>query len=479
MTPKKFPLKKTLVASAVAVAVFLVIYHYAFKSQPAPNLATATRGEIIQEVSVTGNVKPAQSVDLAFETSGKISGVYADVGDRVRTGQTLAQLDISELSAQLNKALADLTAQKSDLDKARVVLSNYYDGVIDVLNDAYTKANDAVRNQTDNMFADDETNPQLTFITANSQDKTNAETQRLSMSKNLNEWVVKLNQLNQSSSSDALENGLADAKAKLTTMRNFLDLLMTTAVNAANISPSTINTYRNNLITARAGANTALANVNDQQQNITAQKATITSDEAGIKSYEANIENIQAQIQKAAIYAPIDGVVTKQDAKVGEIAAANSYLVSVISASKLEVEANIPEADIAKVKIGNPAKITLDAYGNDVIFNANVTSIDPAETIIEGVATYKTKFQFTKEDARPKSGMTANIDILTNKHKNALILPQRAVTTKNGGKFVLVYKGQSGQEEREVKTGLRGSDGNIEIVDGLSEGEKVIIPAIQ
>jgi multidrug efflux pump subunit AcrA (membrane-fusion protein) len=480
MTPKKFPIKKLAIAIIIVAAVAWVIYYFASPKKPAVNEVAAIRGSIVQTVSVTGNVQPADSVDLAFETTGKVVRVYVNVGDAVSTGQILAQLDTSELTANLAKAQADLATQKSDLDKARIVLANYYGNIGDTLNDAYTKSNDAVRTQTDLMFTDDDTNPKLTFSALNSQTQINLESQRLQLNKTLNDLLAEISQMNQSSTNDALENTLHDAKSKLMAVRNFLDLLSDAVSNAISLSASTITTYKTNLTAARTGVNTALTNITDLEQNISVQKATITSDEAGITSYEATAENIQAQINKALLYAPLDGVVTQMDAKVGEIAAANTTIVSIITASKLEVEANIPEADIAKVKIGDSAAVTLDAYSNDVVFDTKVTSIDPAETMIEGVATYKTKFQFIKNDGRPKSGMTANIDITTDKHENVIIIPQRAITAKTDGKFVLIDAGNPQKpEERTVKTGLRGPDGNVEITDGLREGEKVIIPTLE
>ncbi len=193
-----------------------------------------------------------------------------------------------------------------------------------------------------------------------------------------------------------------------------------------------------------------------------------------MKQAEATAQLTQIQINKNILRSPISGVLTKQDAKVGQIVSANTPIASVISQNKFEIEANIAEADIAKVKIGDSAQITLDAYGNDVVFEAKTVSIDPAETIIEGVATYKTKFQFIKEDDRVKSGMTANIAILTDKRENTIVIPQRAVITRDGNKFVLVDTGAAQPEERQIKTGLRGSDGNIEILEGINEGEKIV-----
>jgi len=169
----------------------------------------------------------------------------------------------------------------------------------------------------------------------------------------------------------------------------------------------------------------------------------------------------------------LDGIVTKVAAKVGEIVSAGVVQISVLSSAKFEIEVNVPEADIAKIKIGDRASVTLDAYGSDVFFDTQVVKIDPAETIVEGVATYKITLQFTHEDELVKSGMTANIDILTAKREQALIVPQRLVMIKNGKKSVLILVGQTVQEVI-IETGLRGSDGNTEILAGLKEGDLVV-----
>ncbi|MDO8559015.1 MAG: efflux RND transporter periplasmic adaptor subunit, partial [bacterium] len=184
-------------------------------------------------------------------------------------------------------------------------------------------------------------------------------------------------------------------------------------------------------------------------------------------------KNYQAQISKTIIRSPINGTITGQDAKVGEIISADVSLVSIISAGNFEIEANIPESDIAKVKIGDNAQVTLDAYGQDVVFQVKVLKIDPAETVIEGVPTYKVTLYFNEKDDRLKSGMTANIDIFTAEVKDVIAIPQRAILSDNGKKTVKIIKGKDIQEI-EVKIGLKGTDGNAEILQGLNEGDKVI-----
>lgn len=472
-------IKKPIVIAVVIMVVILgaVLYFIAIKKNTAPEFIVVKKGAITQEVSVTGNVKPITSVDLAFETGGKISEILAHVGNFVGAGQIIARQDDSQLSSQLDKARADLTTQQAELDKQNIVLTNAYSSVINVLNDSYTKADDAVRNQVDAMFTNGETdNPQLNFTSNDSQAITDSRNGRLASRAVLTDWNSEINSLD-ATSQDALYQALVKSQKNLSTIRNFLVSTMDALNQANGLSSSTSNTYKTDITTARDAINTAQTNVTNQIQTINSQKATVISDEASVKSYQAGIRNIESQIAQKVLRSPINGIITKQDAKTGEIAVANTALVSILS-SIYEIEAFIPEVDIAKIKIGDSAKTTLDAYGKEVAFDAKVVMINPAETMVEGVATYKTTLRLVANDKPVKSGMTANVDILTVKKDGVLIIPQRAVFGKNGDKFVVLYdssKDGGVGEEIKITTGVRGSDGNIEILEGLKEGDKITI----
>ncbi len=136
------------------------------------------------------------------------------------------------------------------------------------------------------------------------------------------------------------------------------------------------------------------ATINTKEQAIASLAFTVTktkdeltllkagSSKESIAAQEARVLKAKGELLKHKIYAPISGTLTAVDAKVGEFASAADPLIGIISDSSFEIESNVPEADIAKVRKGNVAKITLDAYGSDTLFEGFVSSIDPAETII-------------------------------------------------------------------------------------------------
>ena len=124
--------------------------------------------------------------------------------------------------------------------------------------------------------------------------------------------------------------------------------------------------------------------------------------------------------------------------------------------------------------MGNPVAVLLDAYGADVVFPGTVVSIDPGETMRDGISTYRAVLAFTEQDSRIKSGMTANITITTERKSDVISVPQGVVTNRNGIKYVSLKKGDS-LEEREVTTGMVSSLGYVEIISGLSRGDEVVL----
>ena len=441
----------------------------------------------------------------------------------LKIGTRPEELQISQ-TAVINSQKALLASQtnlQNTQNKAATDLANLYDDVKDILSDSYLKADDAVNKQTSELFSGAfSDNPKLNFSVSNSLAQSEAEWQSVLARNSLKTFKTELDSLN-SNDQTQLDSELIKTTSYLETVNNYLSKVNEAVNYATGLSQTTQTTYQGYVNTGRANTNTALTNVNNQKQLIAAQKAAnqqniassqanvtaaqnnldtsqkelllkqagatkeqldsqealLRQAQANVASQQAQIQNLEAQLNKTKLKSPINGVVTKMEAKIGEIASPQAVIASVIAQGKFQIEANIPEADIAKVKINDTAKVTLDAYGADTMFGAVVIKIDPAATIIEGVGTYKTTLQFQEESGKIKSGMTANITIATAQKENVLAVPYRAITKKDGAQSVKKIKRINGKEtaaEQIVTTGLKGSDGNIEITSGLTEGDKVI-----
>jgi multidrug efflux pump subunit AcrA (membrane-fusion protein) len=211
-----------------------------------------------------------------------------------------------------------------------------------------------------------------------------------------------------------------------------------------------------------------------------ARSEDISLAQSQIRQAEASLNLIKKQIEDSLIKSPLNGQVTDIDKKIGEQVMAGTPVISILEDGEYEIEMDISEADIAKINLNNQAEVTLDAFGEDVVFNGTLVFIEPAETVIQDVIYYKVKVAFDENDAlnnyktNIKSGMTANVTITTAKKDDVVLMPMRAIIEKNGGdKHVRVLK-KGEIIERYVKTGLRGDGGLIEVVAGVKEGDEVV-----
>ncbi|HEY4528069.1 MAG TPA: hypothetical protein VJL09_03435, partial [Candidatus Paceibacterota bacterium] len=167
---------KFWVALGLVILAGLGLYYFLRNDGAGTEIVTASSGDLVQEVSVTGKVKPAQSVELGFDRSGRISGVFSQVGERVFAGKTLVSLYNADLVAQLREAEANLKAEEAKLEELKrgtrpedirvqeAKLAEAEEDLADKLTSGYTAADDAIRNKVDVFFSNPRSaNPQLSF----------------------------------------------------------------------------------------------------------------------------------------------------------------------------------------------------------------------------------------------------------------------------------------------------------------------------
>lgn len=264
-----------------------------------------------------------------------------------------------------------------------------------------------------------------------------------------------------------------------------------------------VSTYKNNISSAISNLNTAISTINSQQNAIATQKITnqnsitlaennlalaqkqldlkqagatdeqIAAQQAAVNQAAAAMQNIRAQLSKSALISPINGTISKQDAKVGEIASMNVPLISIISDAKFQIETQVAEADIEKIQIGQTAKITLDADNGQHIFQAKVILIDPAKTVTNGSATYKVTLEFIDEDPLIKDGLTANLKIVTKQKTDTLLIPTSSIIKQYDKTIVLKNNGLGNVDQVYVTTGI--NQGSLtEILSGLNQGDEIV-----
>ena len=443
-------------------------------------------GDFKEQVSISGTVIAARDVDLGFAANGRISGVYAAVGQHVAAGAFLAQIENGDLVAALAQkqaALAEAEANLASLQAgtrpeeiavAAAAVASAEAALIESLQSAYTVSDDAIHNKADAFFTNPRTDPQLTFNPSNANLEAAVELDRVALEPMFAKWKVLVSELAAANAVDSAER----SKAYLTQVAALL-ASMNDAANQSITSQTVTNlaTARTNVDSAIAALSAAVTALNSAQKNLILKQASSTLEsiavrQASVAAARADVENAQAALVKTRVAAPFGGVVTRMEAKVGEIVSPSASLISMQGDGIFQIETFIPEVAIARVAVGNPAAVTLDAYGDSIAFSAAVVAVDPAETVKDGVPTYKTTLAFSGADPRIRSGMTANVVVETGVLPDAIVIPAGAVGTKDDRAYVSVLV-EGAIVSRPVTLGSSPSLGQVEILSGLSEGDVI------
>lgn len=188
----------------------------------------------------------------------------------------------------------------------------------------------------------------------------------------------------------------------------------------------------------------------------------------------------KAALDGTVIVSPLNGSVAQSLMEVGEIAVPGVPAINVVDSTKVWLEIQIDETDVAEVKAGTEGILTADAYP-DKQFKGYLKEIFPEAEIRrtagyirpdEQSKVFRARMEFVDSPEKFKPGMTVYANLPTRSADNVLIVPRLAVVDKDGLTFVFILKG--GQVlEQAVVTGLKTTD-EVEIKDGLKEGDKVI-----
>ena len=467
------------------VIIGLLLYSaFGGQGSTVPTFVVAEKGDIRQEVSVTGNVKPLTEVNLAFERGGRVASIAVAVNDQVVAGQYLASVSNADLLAALDQARAGLkkaqAGYNNGTDQTTLGFTQAQSSLYNAIKDSYTKADDAVRNKMYTLFTDAARYQAKLSFSTDVFLQEDIEDGKDKVTDTLEAWSRSLGKMTATSS---LETYYQTAGTNLEQVKSLLDkcALAVNGLDSGTYAAASLETWKTNISSARSSVNLAIDNLKtifDAYKTATLSVKLSGNDllakEALVEEAQAGVASAEAEIAKTIIRSPLSGVITALDVKLGEIVSANKTVLTVISQGDYEVESFVPEADIAKIKIANSARTTLDAYGDSVIFTTTVIKIDPAATVIDGVPTYKVTLRFDSSDERVRAGMTANLDILTAAKEDVLRVPTRAVYTKDGSKYVKLLTVDNVSQEVKVEAGLRGSDGMIEILSGITAGDKVV-----
>lgn len=440
---------------------------------------TAQEGDVVSSVVLSGMTSSASAVSLGFADQGRVASVYVKEGDKVRAGQVLASIESADLTASLRSAQAALVIAKANTANTSTNLAT-----------VTAQQDTLVKNARTALLSNNlQAVPKNLTVTAP------APTITGTYAGEEGQYVIRVYASGSSSGASFTISGIES--------QGIQEAATTTAVPLGSkglyikFDPSapytgtewvvSIPNPRSATYTADLNAyNAAVAN---RAQVIASAEASLKTDSADqsvasaqVTQAQASVDSIRAAIAKRQIIAPFNGVVAGVNVKPGQTTSsfnanaskgdAGNANISLISENDYEVVLKTPEIDVASIAVGQSVSLKLDALGEET-FAGTITSINPAETIIDGVPVYQTKVSFVKLDPRVRSGMSATATINVGEKRSVVTIPASYVHTDDRGSYVYVLKDKK-TTQRAVTTGLRGSDSVVEVTSGLIAGEVVV-----
>jgi HlyD family secretion protein len=329
------------------------------------------RGAITATVRATGTLNPLTTVLVGSQLSGQVVEILADYNSPVRAGQVVARLYSEQIKSRRDAARADLEQAKADLgmrraqvDKSRALLQR------------------AVATTADMKAQRDRAQAQL------------ADAQRT-----------------------------LERQTELTTRNVGAQSALEQARTQADVQKAT-------LASAEAQIESNKAEIEGLKADIALAESQVSSGDAVILQRQAKLRDVEIDLSRTEIKSPVDGVVVKRDIELGQTVAASLSAPTLFTVAQdlrqIDIYANIDEADVGRLKAGQPVTFTVNAYPNRS-FAGTVRMVRLSAQTIQNVVTYTAVIGVENSDQALLPGMTANLQIVTDERRNVLRVPNAAL----------------------------------------------------
>jgi HlyD family secretion protein len=218
------------------------------------------------------------------------------------------------------------------------------------------------------------------------------------------------------------------------------------------------------------------------QAQLAISRAKVTEAKAQVAQAKAAADRISEDLANATLRAPIDGTVLTRDVELGSPVSsilnlgANGTLVMTLGdITQVFVRGKVDEADIGRVRLGQPAKIRVETF-KDKAFEGRVTQISPMGVEKDNVTNFEVRVSIDNPGKELKANMTANAEIVLEEHPNSIIVPEAAITydaQKHAFVDVVSPGAKNGRKKTAVKVGV-GNGTKIQILEGLKPGDRVV-----
>jgi len=488
---KSFKYSKVILTFFIIILFISTVFIVSCKKNDSSEIDTmaAIRGDIIQSVDVSGNVEARQSKNLSLPASGMVLK-SVEKGDVLKKGDILIEIDNRKTKLIITQSQENIRIAEIALKVAEI----NYKGALDANHVAVQIAKE------NNKLAEQSSGNAFNSLeNSNGVGSASIESARATLLNAQNSYNASLNQA---------QTALDEANYQLSVAKNgsLTNVLLSQYEAAAANSQASYNTA---VTTATSSLNSAAAAVasSEAQARLSSETAegayaqalvnqsitywnTVSSLEQAGKQITAAIENINtAQVQvnlakinldiagieleNSVIMMPFDGLVQNVNFKEGEYLSPAVAAVTVMS-NDFEINTEIEETDISKIKKGQEVEIILDAYPDEKIKGV-VDKISPISKNTAGVISFQVTI--LPVGAKPElllPGISANATIYISKIENVILVPSLAVFEENGKSIVWISNEKNEPVLKEVETGATDFE-NTEIISGINEGDKVFL----
>ena len=466
-----------VVVVAISVAGYMQFASARPPQDPDYQVMPVGRDSIVSRIGATGTIAPAQQTNLTFKSSGRVTELFVEPGQIVEKGDVLARLESKELELALERSKIAWEISQIQLTEVEAGPSA---GEVAAARAAVTSAESSYERVAGGASVEDLATAEASLASARSAlarlkegptaqsitvAKANLEQARISMEQaqaayDKVSWIGGAGALPQSlqlqqatinyeaavanyelATEGPTESQLKSAEAQVIQAEGALQRLLDSPTE------SDLAVAESQVVQAQSALDRLLDNPSEQQLAIARQQ---------VRQSEIAVEQAELAYEGAQLLAAFDGVVAQVNLELNEMAPMNLPAVVLVDLSGFYVDVSVDELDVIFVEEGQDVVLTLDALEDETI-DGYVERVDPVATMINGVASYVLRVAIEGENPHLRAGMTANVDVITERHENAIIIPNRAINVdRQSGRTYVEKLVNQVPVETDVEVGIRG-----------------------
>jgi HlyD family secretion protein len=399
-----------------------------------------TRGSLEATVGATGTVRANQTAILTWQTSGSVGLIKARLGDSVTSGEVLAQIEETSLAQSIILAEADLITAQRNLDNLKINQTSRAQAEYNLVQ--AQKALDDARQDRKNL---DYRGSQASIDSARAA--------LLQAEKDVERLQDFFDQVADRPEDDLIRaqalSNLSNAKERRDRSKWNLDWLLNPA------SAQDITEADTDILLAEA----KLADAQREYERL-----KDGADPLDLRAAEVRITAIEATLKLKALTAPFAGTLTEVRSQAGDQVTPGTIAFRIDDLSRLLVDVQVSEIDINVIEIGQAARVNFDAISGQS-YQGKVVQVASVGVATQGTVNFIVTVELLDADANVRPGMTAAVNIITQNIEDALLVPNRAVRTRDGQRVVYILKNATTLEPVNITLGVT-SDIESQVLSG-------------